>query len=227
MPAKTTTSFCFNGKDLTGLTFGKLTVIRFEKKVGAGQGSKAKWRCKCVCGGTSIVFGANLSRGHTRSCGCVFHGPNVKNTTHGHTRGFSPTRTYRSWSNMKKRCLNPKDRAFPDYGGRGIKVCKRWGRFENFLSDMGECPEGLFLERINNNSGYFKSNCKWATMREQSRNRRSNVHITHNGKTMLMVDWAVEVGLPYKTIAHRIALGWGTSRALTRPLRTWPGPIHP
>lgn len=86
---------------------------------------------------------------------------------------------------------------------------------------MGECPPGYFVERIDNNSGYEPSNCKWATMKEQCRNRRSNVHITHNGKTMLMIEWAEEIGIPYRSLANRLYLGWSTDRALTEPLRRW------
>ncbi len=118
------------------------------------------------------------------------------------------TPTYMVWIDMKQRCYNPKNRAFPYYGGRGISVCKRWKcSFANFWLDMGNKPAGLTIERINNNGNYSPTNCKWATRREQVRNKRDSRFLSFNGKSQLRVDWARELGIMPSTIIHRQSLG--------------------
>ncbi len=116
---------------------------------------------------------------------------------------------------MKTRCLNPNSKDFEHYGGRGIKVCQSWLIFENFLSDMGIKPRGLTLERRNNNLGYNKSNCYWAEERQQHRNQRSNVNLTYKGRTLNVLDWAAELGLPSRTIYSRIRYGWSVDKILS------------
>lgn len=98
---------------------------------------------------------------------------------------------------MKLRCLNPNNHAFSDYGGRGIKICEEWMAFENFLADMGERPDNMTLDRIDVNGNYEPSNCRWATMKEQCNNRRSNFNITHQGRTQTLTQWCEELGLNY------------------------------
>lgn len=134
---------------------------------------------------------------------------------HGHciTVGRSPT--YRSWHSMKQRASNPNDANARHYSERGIVVCKRWLKFENFLTDMGERPDGQCLERIDNNKGYSPSNCRWATQAEQMRNRRSNVFIEYEGKRQTVRDWSVELGIPFTTLRTRMKAGWKTERVLT------------
>jgi hypothetical protein len=116
---------------------------------------------------------------------------------------------------MIARCENQKSRAYPNYGGHGITVCARWHRFENFLEDMGEKPEGLSLELENNEQGYCKSNCKWATATEQSNNRRSNVLLEHEGQKLTIAEWARITGIPAKTLGYRIRQGWAVCDALS------------
>jgi hypothetical protein len=121
---------------------------------------------------------------------------------------------------MLKRCKNKNTPSFENYGGRGIKVCEEWEDFANFLRDMGVKPEGLTLERIENDLGYFKENCKWATRAEQSRNTRRTRFLTFSGKTMCVVDWAQHLKIEKGTLEGRLLSGWSVERALSEPLHT-------
>jgi len=120
---------------------------------------------------------------------------------------------------MIDRCENPKNAAFARYAGRGIGVCAKWrASFEAFLSDMGEAPSGLTLERLDNNAGYSPENCTWATYRAQARNTRRCRSLTHEGRTMLISDWAKEIGIRESSLRCRIGrLGWTVERALSTP----------
>lgn len=128
------------------------------------------WMCVCDCGKTKEINSASVKAGLVVSCGCFRKIQAIKaNTKHGK----SNTSTYKSWDSMVQRCTNKNKSRYKDYGGRGIFVCKDWLKFENFLRDMGEKPSKNYsIERINNNDGYFKENCKWATCFEQSENKR-------------------------------------------------------
>jgi hypothetical protein len=125
---------------------------------------------------------------------------------------------YITWNNMLQRCTNPKKDSYLRYGGRGIKVCKRWLKFKNFVADMGIKPSPAHsIERINNSKGYCPSNCRWATRYEQRRNMRMNHWITFKGKTMCLADWARELGIWYMTLHGRLARGWSVADAFTLP----------
>ena len=132
---------------------------------------QSMWLCKCECGIEKIILGNHLKSGHTKSCGCLHKEIMTK---HGHSKNGKRTRTYQSWHSMIKRCVNPNDPVYHNYGGRSIKVCKRWMQFENFLEDMGEVSDGYQIDRINNNENYCKSNCHWVTPKTNSRNKRDN-----------------------------------------------------
>lgn len=136
---------------------------------------------------------------------------------HGHTSKGSVSSTYSAWKNMKGRCLSETHRDFHRYGGRGITVCKRWLKFENFLSDMGERPVGMELDRKDNEKGYSKANCRWTTHREQSLNRRTNRRLTWKGRTQAVIEWAEELGLNPRTIYVRLHRGWSVRDALRTP----------
>lgn len=133
------------------------------------------------------------------------------NTTHGMTK----TRAFKTWLSMLGRC-SPRSKVWERYAGRSVVVCERWKTFENFLADMGEPPDGLTLDRIDNDGNYEPGNCRWATYAEQARNRRTNRLLTHNGETMCVTDWARRIGISRTALHRRIdVLGWPVGRALT------------
>ena len=155
--------------DLKGQVFGRLEVLCRTENSAAGA---ARWLVRCVCGTKKEVRGSLLTNGLVVSCGCYAKEQSKKrNTTHGMTDTFE----FNVWTAMRKRCNNPNHVRYHRYGGRGIKVCKRWEKFENFLADMGLCPyERGSIERVNNNKGYVPSNCKWLPRAEQSKNRNTS-----------------------------------------------------
>lgn len=124
------------------------------------------------------------------------------------THGMSNSSAYKVWRKMKKRCSNPADKDYEKYGGRGIFVCERWQKFENFLEDMGDRPEGLQLDRINNDGPYTLENCRWTTAQENSNNRRSSKFVTHKGRTLTAAQWARELNIGPKTFLYRLKSGW-------------------
>ena len=167
--------------DMTGERYGKLTVVSLHS---VDKGGNTKWNCKCECGGTSVSYRQNLRNGKATSCGC-FQKENMSKikTTHGQSRGGKVSSTYKVWDSLKGRCTNTEHNQYADYGGRGITVCERWlESFDNFLEDMGEKPSKMSIDRIDNNKGYSKENCRWATNKEQIDNRRNTYVFTINGK---------------------------------------------
>lgn len=132
---------------------------------------------------------------------------------HGHTgkKWHFVSPTYRSWNAMKQRCQDKNHPAFYRYGGRGITVCERWQKFINFLEDMGERPEGKSVDRIDNNKGYCKENCRWATPKEQCNNTRNNIkniYIVYRGERKSVVEWEKITGIDNVKIRNRIKKGW-------------------
>ncbi len=152
----------------------------------------------------------------TKAHGRKFCSPQCRSFKHGHgTQGGS--RTYRSWHAMRQRCLNANDSAFYHYGARGVTVCERWNSFETFLADMGECPPGLTLDRIDSAGHYTPDNCRWASRWQQAQNLQANRRITWNGETRTIGEWAVHLGMNRKLLETRIDRGWDIGRALTAP----------
>lgn len=137
------------------------------------------------------------------------------------THGGNDTKEYKSWAKMLARCYNPNSTRYCDWGGRGIEVCVQWRHdFAQFLKDMGPKPTPKHqLERIDNDGNYEPGNCKWATVAEQARNRKSTILLTFNGKTQCAKDWAAEMGFPPMLVQKRIRDGWSVERALTEPVR--------
>lgn len=132
---------------------------------------------------------------------------------------MSHTKVYYTWSGMRERCGRAACDSYPRYGGRGIRVCARWQKsFQSFLDDMGLPPKGTTLDRIDNNKGYEPGNCRWATPKQQARNRTNNVLYRHKGKNMTLPEWSEIVGVSWRRLHDRIHKGgWSTSKALTTP----------
>lgn len=202
--------------DLVGHRYGLLTVLERVGK-SAGKSPEVLWRCACACGETTVVRQNNLRSGHTKSCGCEMRAATAAiNKTHGR----SHSKPYIAWRNMRSRCHNPNDKAFSNYGGRGIKVCESWtSSFEQFLSDMGDPPTPKHsIERLDVNKDYCPENCVWATSKEQTRNYRRNVFIEYLGKRQCLADWAQEVGIKRATLRVRLKAGWTVADALSIPV---------
>lgn len=164
---------------------------------------KSMWLCKCDCGKEKILFLDRFKQ--SNSCGCLARElAKIQMTTHGYSK--LGMKEYKAWSSMKERCLNPNNKRFHSYGGRGIKICERWlNSFPDFFQDMGNAPIGFQLERKDNQGNYEPENCKWASRVEQANNKRNNRLITFMGKTQTVAEWSRETGLGFGIIHQRIA----------------------
>jgi hypothetical protein len=179
----------------TGDRYGRLVVLRET----AREGQFRRFDVHCDCGALTNVRLNGMRTGNTRSCGCI-----VRELTAlvNRTHGMSGTRTYRLWKAMITRATNPNTESAQHYVLRGITVCKRWMKFENFLADMGKCPEGLTLDRIDNDQGYKPGNCRWATRLEQARNKEREGH-KHKGVNRLPSgNWRVNICTPTNRNLH-------------------------
>jgi len=179
--------------DLHGKRFGRLVVLLY-----AGYRKATKdllWLCQCDCGERSVVRGVSLVHNDTKSCGCGFIDAVRR---HGHTKNGTRSRTMSSYWAMRKRCEDPKDVGYKNYGGRGIKICDRWlgtHGFEQFLADMGKRPIGRTLDRKDVNGNYELSNCRWATPKQQTGNRRTSKKWKQAAAAQLITDAEVAMGI--------------------------------
>lgn len=199
--------------DLTGKRFGRYAVV--DRHVAH------LWNCVCDCGAKRVVNGSSLRLGFSLSCGCLRR--EVFNKTLAGSRathGMSHHPEYRVWASMRDRCNNPNTANYPQYGGRGVKVCDRWNDYSLFIADMGRRPAGHSLDRIDNNGNYEPTNCRWATRQEQNRNTRRNKTLAHNGDVRCIAEWADKTGIHEAIIRQRLALGWDVDRALTEPVKS-------
>ncbi len=206
-------------KDIAGKKFGMLTAIGIVGK----RGKANLWKCLCDCGSETTSIATSLERGEKTSCGCKkthkrkprpdLAERNKLSSTHGMTN----TTTFSSWKAMRFRCENPASKDYPNYGGRGIKVCEAWSKsFEAFLADMGERPDGTSLDRIDVNGNYEPSNTRWATQERQSNNKRQNMYVEFNGEVKTATEWARLYGIESKTFIYRLKNGWTVDVALTK-----------
>lgn len=168
--------------------------------------------CECDCGIAIVAKMENLRSGNTKSCGCVSaRRITVSGTAVRRVKKHNATRspTHVSWERMRSRCNYEGDPSYRRYGGRGIRVCERWEDFSLFMEDMGERPEGASLDRIDPNGDYCPENCRWATSKEQSRNRTDNTRLTICGRSMCVAEWCEQVGAASDpTIRQRLKRGW-------------------
>lgn len=196
----------FEVKDLTGTLFTRLKVISFHAVIKG----HAFWNCQCECGTEKIIAGKHLKakKGNTRSCGCLASESAGKRWEgRFKTHGYARTSTYHIWTGIRQRCYNEKNPAYEYYGARGIRVCDRWNRFENFLEDMGERPEGKSLDRIDNDGPYSEENCRWASHQEQMNNTGKNIRIEFNGLSLTVSQWARRLNIPQYLLAERLRNG--------------------
>lgn len=193
-----------------GEKFGMLTILAAERRP---RKSNPKYldiiyHVQCECGATSTPLRWDVLAGRVVSCGC-FNRKKLResNITHGHAIDRHKNATYRAWLSIKDRTLRKKNLQWKNYGGRGITICEEWMKFENFLNDMGECPPGLTIDRIDNDKGYYKENCRWATHSQQARNRRTTILLTYDNRTLPLATWAELQNVNYHYFWKKYKLG--------------------
>lgn len=203
--------------DLVGKTSGRLTVT--GKTTSRSKQGKVIWECLCSCGNTILAATVAITSGRTRSCGCL-QKETIRAIKTKH--GFNHIPEYRTWQNIRNRCYNVKQNDYSRYGGRGITVCAEWlNSFETFYRDMGPrlSPEHS-IDRKDNDKGYSKDNCRWATRIEQANNARRNVFYFHNGKAKTLTTWCRELNLNYVTVEQRIrTLDWAFEEAIVGTMK--------
>lgn len=201
-------------KDLTGQKFGKLVAI--ERYVKQGQ---SWWICKCDCGNIKNARASSLVYGAVKSCGCYQREcTSEANRKHGE----SGTRLYKIWKHMKGRCLCKNDKDYSLYGGRGISICENWEKsYENFRSwaIQSGYSEKLTLDRVDVDGDYSPENCRWATVKEQANNKRTNIYVTLGNETHTLSEWGEINGISYATIDKRRRYGWINEAAVSTPVR--------
>ena len=204
--------------EFIGKKFGMLTVVADAgRRKSNNFGGTTPWVIAiCECGGSGDYVLEKLRSGHTQTCGCSTGSIISKSLA---THGASGSPLYKVWSEMKRRCDNPADTSYPNYGGRGISYDARWSDFVLFREDMGDRPAGKTLERVDNDGDYCKENCRWATRKEQGRNKSSNRVLEAFGESKLLIEWAESSGIAQQTIWKRLNRGWDVERAVSEPSR--------
>jgi hypothetical protein len=203
-------------ENLSGLRYGRLTVLSYAGMINVDT-KRAAWRCRCDCGAKVIVLAKSLRNGLTKSCGCL---KSDKARARLLKHGACKSREYGAWCAIKTRCYNANTPTYKDYGGRGIYMADKWRHdFERFRRDMGPCPLGYQVERIDNNGPYAPGNCKWANRFEQQANTRATKLIELNGQRHTTSEWERRLGFTSGTIKRRLQRGWTVERALTEAVR--------
>jgi len=198
--------------DMIGKKFNRLTVLSREVLHTTTDRAYA-YKCQCDCGNTTIVLGSKLRNGTTKSCGCfIAEHASTMNLTHGQSGSGS----HRSWLAMRVRCSNSNNKDWEYYGGKGVVICARWDRFENFFEDMGERPEGKTLDRLDPEKAYSPENCRWATPMEQVMNRSISKRVLKEGVSVSLYDACSSEGLDYETVLKKVGESFPEGR--TTPL---------
>lgn len=200
--------------DIFGRRFGQLLVVGYSR-----SDKNAYWFCRCDCGAMIEVMGTALRSGNSKSCGHdrqknAVEASREKSTIHG----MEGSATYRSWRSMKDRCLSHTHKSNKYY--KNVSICDQWLSFVGFFSDMGERPEGMTLDRVDNSKGYNKGNCRWASPKQQANNRRNSALLTFASRTQTVQLWADETGISRDTLAWRLKAGWAINDALSKPVRS-------
>lgn len=196
-------------KDLTGMKFGRLTVLcRAEDRVYKDGRKRIAWNCRCDCGNTKEVLGENLKSGYTKSCGCL---QKEKAAMAQLKHGEADSRLYNVWSAIKRRCFNSTVPEYHRYGGRGITMCNEWLDYEVFSNwarangyrddaPRGECT----IDRIDNNGDYCPDNCRWVNQQDQMNNVSYNHYVTYNGENHTVAEWSRIYNIPYTRLLQRL-----------------------
>jgi hypothetical protein len=198
-----------------GMRFEYLTVVRMLPE--RARNGSILWECLCDCGNITTAYAPNLRASNTLSCGCYHKKRNSESKMiHGHaTKEFGQTRTYKAWAEMIRRCTDETRERYPRYGGRGISVCSQWlTSFEEFLKDMGSCPDGFSLERREVDGNYEPDNCLWIPRKDQAKNKSNSHWITIDGETKILADWMRIAGTSANTFYKRTARGASPKQAL-------------
>lgn len=199
--------------DLVGQRFGRLIVLERDTSVASKY---TMWKCRCDCGSEHVVRASHLVAGSIRSCGCLAL---ESRTKHGACKSGSDTiKTYHIWVSMKQRCDNPNQTEYSSYGGRGISYDPRWSVFAEFFSDMGKCPVGYSIERIDVNGDYTKDNCTWIPLRQQQDNRQGTIYIEYQGERKTLKKWAHDLRIPYRVLKDRLQSQWSVKDAFNTPV---------
>lgn len=175
---------------------------------------RTAWLCLCDCGVKKVVATSSLTAGLTKSCGC-WHLEQVRNKAIKHrTHGQRNTLTYKTWISMRCRCSAKSGRFQKYYYLAGIRVCKRWHKFENFLADMGPKPPGLSLDRINSTKGYSRANCRWATLQQQNQNRKGCIWFRYKNEKLNLREWSRRLGIDSATLYRGHQRGWSLRKII-------------
>lgn len=214
------------GKSISGERFGKLVALYPHSR---DKRNKVKYFCVCDCGNTTVSYKFCLTSGKAMSCGCVSaekarircaemsKEERLKTFSHP-THGLSKTKEFKAWADAKSRCMNKQNAWYESYGGRGITFSEDWLiSFETFYSDMGQCPEGYSLDRIDVNKGYCKENCRWASAKQQQRNRTDTEWVDSPLGKHPIADVAEMLGLTTSCLKHRLTVGWDWDRIINTP----------
>lgn len=208
--------------ELSGKRFGRLTVLGYSHN----YNGFTYWNCLCDCGNETVVRGVRLTHGKTKSCGCLLSAITAAQNRERADGHYRDERLYRIYYGIKTRCYNSKEAGYERYGGRGISMCDEWKddflKFQEWALSAGYRPD-LTIDRVDNDGDYSPENCRWANVKQQSNNRRSNVMLNYGGTQRTVAEWSEIVGIGKNTIYQRLRDGWSAEDALSIPVGKYRG----